>query len=37
MAEGEWKIGILFSRTGVTAGAETSELNAALLAIEEIN
>jgi len=37
VAEGEWKIGVLFSKTGVTAGAETSELNAAILAIEEIN
>lgn len=37
MAEDEWRIGILFSRTGVTADAEISEANAALLATEEIN
>lgn len=32
-----WKIGVLFSRSGVTAAAETSEANAVLLAVEQIN
>ena len=36
--EGEsWKIGILFSQTGVTAVAERPQLNATLLAIEQVN
>lgn len=37
MANGDWRIGVLFSRSGVTAAAEIAEANAALLAIEEIN
>lgn len=32
-----WKIGLLFSTTGVTAIIEQSQLNGALLAIDEIN
>ena len=32
-----WRIGVLFSRTGVTAGIETTQLNATLLAVEEVN
>jgi branched-chain amino acid transport system substrate-binding protein len=34
---GPWRIGVLFSKTGVTADIETAQLNATLLAIEEIN
>jgi branched-chain amino acid transport system substrate-binding protein len=34
---GPWKVGVLFSQTGVTASVELSQLNATLLAIEEIN
>ncbi|MGE0241653.1 MAG: transporter substrate-binding domain-containing protein [Parvibaculaceae bacterium] len=37
VTNGDWQIGVLFSRSGVTAAAETAEANAALLAIEEIN
>ena len=37
MADADWRIGVLFSRTGVTAAAEISEANAVLLAAEEIN
>ncbi len=37
MANGEWRIGVLFSRSGVTAAAEIAEANATLLATEEIN
>lgn len=37
MANGDWRIGVLFSRSGVTAAAEIAEANATLLAIEEIN
>ena len=32
-----WRVGVLFSQTGVTAAIERSQLNATLLAIEEIN
>ena len=32
-----WRIGVLFSATGVTADVERAQLNATLLAIEEIN
>jgi branched-chain amino acid transport system substrate-binding protein len=32
-----WRIGVLFSQTGVTAAIERSQLNATLLAIDEIN
>lgn len=32
-----WRVGVLFSRTGPTAAAETSLLNGTLLAIERIN
>jgi branched-chain amino acid transport system substrate-binding protein len=32
-----WRVGVLFSQTGVTAAVEQSQLNATLLAIEEIN
>jgi branched-chain amino acid transport system substrate-binding protein len=34
---GEWRVGVLFSQTGVTAAIERTQLNATLLAIEEIN
>jgi len=34
---GPWRVGILFSQTGVTSAIEQSQLNATLLAIEEIN
>ena len=34
---GNWRVGVLFSQTGVTAGIERTQLNATLLAIEEIN
>jgi len=34
---GPWRVGILFSQTGVTSAVEQSQLNATLLAIEEIN
>jgi branched-chain amino acid transport system substrate-binding protein len=37
MATGDWRIGVLFSNSGVTAAAETAEANATRLAIEEIN
>jgi len=37
VADAGWRIGVLFSRTGVTAAAEISEANAVLLAAEEIN
>lgn len=37
MANDDWRIGVLFSRSGVTAAAETAEANATLLASEEIN
>jgi branched-chain amino acid transport system substrate-binding protein len=32
-----WRVGVLFSQTGVTAAIEQSQLNATLLAIDEIN
>ncbi|CAN5492850.1 transporter substrate-binding domain-containing protein [soil metagenome] len=32
-----WRVGILFSQTGVTSAVEQSQLNATLLAIDEIN
>jgi branched-chain amino acid transport system substrate-binding protein len=32
-----WRVGILFSQTGVTAAIERSQLNGTLLAIDEIN
>ncbi|WP_031335833.1 transporter substrate-binding domain-containing protein [Rhodopseudomonas sp. B29] len=34
---GSWRVGVLFSQTGVTSAIERSQLNATLLAIEEIN
>jgi branched-chain amino acid transport system substrate-binding protein len=34
---GNWRVGVLFSQTGVTAAIERTQLNATLLAIEEIN
>jgi branched-chain amino acid transport system substrate-binding protein len=34
---GPWRLGMLFSQTGVTAAIEQSQLNATLLAIDEIN
>jgi len=34
---GAWRVGVLFSQTGVTAAVERSQLNATLLAIDEIN
>jgi branched-chain amino acid transport system substrate-binding protein len=33
----DWPIGVLFSRSGVTAAAEIAEANATALAVEEIN
>ena len=32
-----WRVGVLLSQTGVTAAIERSQLNATLLAIEEVN
>jgi branched-chain amino acid transport system substrate-binding protein len=32
-----WRVGVLFSQTGVTSAVEQSQLNATLLAIDEIN
>ena len=32
-----WRVGVLFSQTGVTAAVERTQLQATLLAIEEIN
>ena len=32
-----WRVGVLFSQTGVTSAIEQSQLNATLLAIQEIN
>jgi len=37
MNKDEWKIGLLFSTTGVTSIIERSQLNGALLAIDQIN
>ncbi|MDB5876364.1 MAG: hypothetical protein JWQ07_5806, partial [Ramlibacter sp.] len=34
---GPWRVGVLFSQTGVTSAVERTQLNATLLAIEEIN
>lgn len=34
---GNWRVGVLFSQTGVTSAIEQSQLNATLLAIDEIN
>ena len=34
---GNWRVGVLFSQTGVTSAIERTQLNATLLAIEEIN
>ena len=34
---GPWRVGVLFSQSGVTAAIERTQLNATLLAIEEIN
>src|SRR5260370_20539703 len=34
---GNWRVGVLFSQTGVTSAIEQTQLNATLLAIEEIN
>ena len=36
-AHAPWKFGVLFSRSGVTAAVETTQLNATMLAIECIN
>ncbi|HEV7368820.1 transporter substrate-binding domain-containing protein [Arenibaculum sp.] len=35
--EAPWRVGILFSQTGVTAGIERTQMQGTLLAIEEIN
>ncbi|WP_416900156.1 MAG: transporter substrate-binding domain-containing protein [Minwuia sp.] len=32
-----WRVGVLFSQTGVTAGIESTQLDGTMLAIEEIN
>ena len=32
-----WRVGVLFSQTGVTAGIERTQLNGTLLAIDDIN
>ena len=37
MTKQPWRVGLLFSQTGVTAGIEQNALQASLLAIEEIN
>lgn len=34
---GTWRVGVLFSQTGVTSAIEQTQLNATLLAIDEIN
>src|ERR1700742_3490923 len=34
---GPWRVGVLFSQTGVTSAVEQSQLNATQLAIEKIN
>jgi branched-chain amino acid transport system substrate-binding protein len=34
---GTWRVGVLFSQTGVTSAIEHTQVNATLLAIEEIN
>ena len=37
MKNSSWKVGVLFSKTGVTSVIEKTQLNATLLAIREIN
>jgi branched-chain amino acid transport system substrate-binding protein len=37
MKDSSWKVGLLFSKTGVTSVIEKTQLNATLLAIREIN
>jgi branched-chain amino acid transport system substrate-binding protein len=37
VAKQPWRVGLLFSQTGVTAGIEQNALQASLLAIEEVN
>ena len=37
MLKSSWKVGVLFSKTGVTSVIEKTQLNATLLAIREIN
>ncbi len=37
MVKSSWKVGVLFSKTGVTSVIEKTQLNATLLAIREIN
>ena len=37
VVKSSWKVGILFSKTGVTSVIEKTQLNATLLAIREIN
>lgn len=35
--DGAWRIGMLYSRSGVTAGIESTQANGTLLAVEQIN
>ena len=37
MIKSSWKVGVLFSKTGITSVIERTQLNATLLAIREIN
>lgn len=37
MPQAPWRVGVLFSQTGVTSGVERSQLGATLLAIDEVN
>ena len=37
MIKSSWKVGVLFSKTGVTSVIEKTQLNATLLALREIN
>ena len=37
MFKSSWKVGVLFSKTGVTSVIEKTQFNATLLAIREIN
>ncbi|CAM2155104.1 Aliphatic amidase expression-regulating protein [Pararobbsia alpina] len=37
VSDGDWRIGVLFSRAGVTAATETEHFYGTVLAIEEIN
>lgn len=37
MIKSSWKVGVLFSKTGVTSVIEKTQLNATLLAIREVN